>query len=497
MSSPRDVKTDDALYLRDSHSPTEWPSTPTSHSSAPRIAIPQAYMPLFSEVPVSKVARDARKLEEASYNLEHREPFIHSFSSRLDGSFPQSPQSSDTPRSPSTPSDSRDLSRLSSEPPVTKIARPPNAFMIFRSWWLKKGEIPKHIEKRQQALSRVAGQVWGMLEEADKQKWHRKAAEIQRKHKEDNPDYKFVPSPRGSRRNKDRVQTMSGNATTAEDQTKILRETYTKYTGPSPIPTRKKQAKKARSVDSSSPVNSTHFSLPSSPLSRSAPVHPSSTPTAGSSQIQDPTLLCQPDFTQLHVPRRPSTSLGFNDYSQAQFSIAEASVNANKTIEGIHYNFGNTDQNMMFGNSELSGTQSSLSGGFDASWTQQPFVGSSPHLEAKMQGLHQQLAGPFPPPTVVSPQNTGDASQVKELFSFPALGSANFSLGTDCDDSFLNTIFPLDAYAGQPNDSPAVQLLDAQDSQNYLSGSSMGTDFTFQMNQCQYNFDDAFQLSSL
>lgn len=305
-------------------------------------------MPIFSaEVPVSKVARDARKLEEASYNPEYREPFMLNFNSRTDSASPQAPKTPETPRTPSTSSDSCGLSPSSSEPHVPKIARPPNAFMIFRSWWLKQNEIPKHVEKRQQALSRVAGQVWGLLEESEKQKWHIKASEIQRKHKEDNPDYKFVPSPRGSRRNKDKVQSLPGIVTTAEDQTKLLRETYTKYAGPSPIPTRKKQTKKSRSVDSSSPTKASNSSVPSSPLSRSAPPQQSLVPAAGPSQVHGSALLCQPEFPQLLLPHRSSTTLGFGDYSQAQFSLADANTEAHKTLESTQYNFGSSDQSMV------------------------------------------------------------------------------------------------------------------------------------------------------
>lgn len=95
-----------------------------------------------------------------------------------------------------------------------------------------------------------------------------------------------------------------------------------------------------------------------------------------------------------------------------------------------------------------------------------------------MQGLHQQLAGPFSPPAVVPPQNGTDGSQIKELFSFPALGNANFSLCAEGDDAFLNTIFHPDAYAqGQPSATPSLELPDAQE-------------LALHLNQIQYNFSD-------
>ncbi|KAH9482962.1 HMG-box protein STE11 [Psilocybe cubensis] len=475
MSSPRDIKTEDTLHSRDSHSPIEWPSTPTNHLSIPNIVIPQARMSDFSsEVPVSKVAREARRFEEASYQSERREPFMVNFS-RNDST---SPQASITPTTPTTPTHSRGPSPSSSEPSPPKVARPPNAFMIFRSWWLKQNEIPKHVEKRQQALSRVAGQVWGLLEESEKQKWHLKASEIQRKHKEDNPDYKFVPSPRGSRKNKDKSQSLPGDVTTAEDQTKLLRERYTKYAGPSPIPTRKKQAKKSRSVDAPSPSRVSNPSVTGSPLSRSAPTPRSLVASAGPSPAHGGALLSQPEFPQLHLPP-PPTLLNFDGYSQGQFSLADANVEGNKSLESIQYNFGNNDQSMMFAHYDTNGAYQQLSGGLNAgSWTQQSFAGTTPQLEAKLQGLHQQLAGPFSPPAAVLPQNTADTTQIKDFFSFPALENVNFNLGTGNEDAFFNTIFHPDLYAqDQVDATPNLDLTDAHE-------------IALHLNQVQYNFAD-------
>ncbi|KIK65327.1 hypothetical protein GYMLUDRAFT_115791, partial [Collybiopsis luxurians FD-317 M1] len=69
--------------------------------------------------------------------------------------------------------------------------RPPNAFMLFRSDFLKQNVIPAYVEKRQQTLSRVAGEVWNLMPPEEKQKWHDRAAEVSKQHNERYPNYRF------------------------------------------------------------------------------------------------------------------------------------------------------------------------------------------------------------------------------------------------------------------------------------------------------------------
>ncbi|KIK97983.1 hypothetical protein PAXRUDRAFT_95391, partial [Paxillus rubicundulus Ve08.2h10] len=74
------------------------------------------------------------------------------------------------------------------------IPRPPNAFMLYRSDFLKRRTIPPEVEKRQQNLSRIAGQCWNMLPDDEKAVWHDKAAAVQAAHYAKYPFYKFKPS---------------------------------------------------------------------------------------------------------------------------------------------------------------------------------------------------------------------------------------------------------------------------------------------------------------
>ena len=59
-----------------------------------------------------------------------------------------------------------------------RIPRAPNAFFLYRSDFLKRGLIPPEVEKRQQNLSRIAGQCWKMLPDTEKAIWYGKAATL-------------------------------------------------------------------------------------------------------------------------------------------------------------------------------------------------------------------------------------------------------------------------------------------------------------------------------
>jgi hypothetical protein len=82
--------------------------------------------------------------------------------------------------------------------PLSKehIPRPPNAFMLYRSYMLKnRGNADP--EKRQQNLSRIAGQLWREMSDEDRAVWHNKAAEVHAAHYAKYPNYKFKPNRRG------------------------------------------------------------------------------------------------------------------------------------------------------------------------------------------------------------------------------------------------------------------------------------------------------------
>ncbi|KAL1700371.1 hypothetical protein EV121DRAFT_264148 [Schizophyllum commune] len=74
-----------------------------------------------------------------------------------------------------------------------KVARPPNAFILFRSDYIAKHEGDKH----QRSLSQAAGATWNLLTDAEKLPYQRKAQEIAERFKRENPDYEWN-TPKGS-----------------------------------------------------------------------------------------------------------------------------------------------------------------------------------------------------------------------------------------------------------------------------------------------------------
>ncbi|KAL1747815.1 hypothetical protein HDZ31DRAFT_60848 [Schizophyllum fasciatum] len=74
------------------------------------------------------------------------------------------------------------------------VPRPPNAFMLFRSDFVKKGKVPPHIESNHGSLSKIAGALWRSLPDAERQVWFRKADEEKDLHQQEHPEYEFRPT---------------------------------------------------------------------------------------------------------------------------------------------------------------------------------------------------------------------------------------------------------------------------------------------------------------
>ncbi|KAF8897482.1 hypothetical protein BD779DRAFT_381017 [Infundibulicybe gibba] len=211
---------------------------------------------------------------------------------------------------PSTPKLSPKSEPSSSLPPSpssrrSHVPRPPNAFMLYRSDFLKRGIIPSHVERRQQHLSRVAGECWNLLSPEEKAQWQERAAKVLEEHQRRNPDYKFSPAPRGTRRAKGKTTRPDGETTSPSDRIRQIREEYTRIAGPAATPSRQRRTRsKPYSSDTEKDKTSVNTMLP-----RSLPASPISSPapTPGGSQF----LFSQYPFPQVVAPRRPSTSLGF------------------------------------------------------------------------------------------------------------------------------------------------------------------------------------------
>ena len=87
-----------------------------------------------------------------------------------------------------------------------KVSRPPNAFMIFRSWLIRGGKLPPEVEKRQQNISKIAGKAWKLLDEPSKDMWREKALRRHEDHCRNNPGHKFELSPRSRQTDREGVR---------------------------------------------------------------------------------------------------------------------------------------------------------------------------------------------------------------------------------------------------------------------------------------------------
>ncbi|KIM46244.1 hypothetical protein M413DRAFT_24002 [Hebeloma cylindrosporum] len=308
-SSPMIIKQEEQpvplqkLYGIAPASPPQWNfDYPVSKISAPR-----PFFPVHSDISANKTARDLPRQDRALDESAQREPLLPFPAPLLSSPFApgQNPQSCQTSRPPSP----------SSHPPSRpRIPRPPNAFMLFRSDFLKRGVIPDHIERRQQTLSRVAGQVWNLMPKEEQQTWFDRAAQVLNEHRQKNPDYKFTPAPRNSRRGKSKLCDDSPGVSEAEVQR--LREEYAQVLGPAPPSNRKRRVKKARSVEAAERVHPSPF-----PTS-SFPAIPSLAAPGYLRDIgQSPPLISfypMESFPKATIPRRPSTSLGFTECAKEE-----------------------------------------------------------------------------------------------------------------------------------------------------------------------------------
>ncbi|KAH8082812.1 hypothetical protein BXZ70DRAFT_585957 [Cristinia sonorae] len=73
------------------------------------------------------------------------------------------------------------------------IPRPPNAFILFRSSFIRAQHIPGKIEGNHSALSKIIGKYWKALPREEKEVWEAKAIVAQAEHRKKYPDWRFRP----------------------------------------------------------------------------------------------------------------------------------------------------------------------------------------------------------------------------------------------------------------------------------------------------------------
>ncbi|KAE9404690.1 hypothetical protein BT96DRAFT_813151, partial [Gymnopus androsaceus JB14] len=77
--------------------------------------------------------------------------------------------------------------------PYNHIPRPPNAFILFRSAFIRSRKISSSIEGNHSTLSKIIGQVWRGLPEPERKEWEEKARIAQEEHRMRYPDWRFSP----------------------------------------------------------------------------------------------------------------------------------------------------------------------------------------------------------------------------------------------------------------------------------------------------------------
>ncbi|KAF9066012.1 hypothetical protein BDP27DRAFT_1424284 [Rhodocollybia butyracea] len=73
------------------------------------------------------------------------------------------------------------------------IPRPPNAFILFRSSFIKSQHVSTEVETNHSTLSKIIGLTWQNLPEDERQVWHAKAKAALDDHKRKFPQYAFRP----------------------------------------------------------------------------------------------------------------------------------------------------------------------------------------------------------------------------------------------------------------------------------------------------------------
>lgn len=77
--------------------------------------------------------------------------------------------------------------------PINHIPRPPNAFILFRSSFIKSQHVSSEVETNHSTLSKIIGLTWKNLPDEERQIWHAQAKVALDEHKRKFPSYAFKP----------------------------------------------------------------------------------------------------------------------------------------------------------------------------------------------------------------------------------------------------------------------------------------------------------------
>ncbi|PBL03101.1 hypothetical protein ARMGADRAFT_2676 [Armillaria gallica] len=92
-----------------------------------------------------------------------------------------------------------DLPPLVESTSSSYIPRPPNAFILFRSAFIRSQRISGRVEGNHSTLSKIIGMYWRALPHEEKQEWEAKAKVALEEHRRRYPDWRFRPGVNGGR----------------------------------------------------------------------------------------------------------------------------------------------------------------------------------------------------------------------------------------------------------------------------------------------------------
>ncbi|KAF7288848.1 HMG box domain-containing protein [Mycena chlorophos] len=81
--------------------------------------------------------------------------------------------------------------RVGAKPPPSYIPRPPNAFILFRSSFIRSQNVPERGEGSNGSLSKIIGKLWHALPPDERARWEDKARAAQAEHRRRYPDWRF------------------------------------------------------------------------------------------------------------------------------------------------------------------------------------------------------------------------------------------------------------------------------------------------------------------
>ncbi|CAK5268751.1 unnamed protein product [Mycena citricolor] len=73
------------------------------------------------------------------------------------------------------------------------VPRPPNAFILFRSSFIKSQRVSTEVETNHSTLSKIIGMTWKNMSDEEREIWRQKAMDAVAEHKRNFPSYAFRP----------------------------------------------------------------------------------------------------------------------------------------------------------------------------------------------------------------------------------------------------------------------------------------------------------------